>query len=84
MSNMKGFMHVVEIILVLLLMFFVFIQFATIPTITTDWPKSKLTILARDIIFSSEKSRIDWFNETAVKKYFSENLPPNTIYSVNI
>ena len=84
MSNMKGFMHVVEIILVLLLMFFVFIQFATIPTITTDWPKSKLTILARDIIFSAEKSRIDWFNETAVKKYFSENLPPNTIYSVNI
>jgi hypothetical protein len=83
MQKLKGFMHVVEIILVVLLAFFVFIQFSSIPKISTDWPKSKLNLLARDMIFSMDRKNVNWFNETEVENYL-KTLPSNVIYSVEL
>lgn len=79
---MKGFMHIVEILLVIVLLFIVFTQFATIPSISGDAPKTKLNLISKDILKAFEKKGVDWFNRTELENEFNQTLPGNIIYSV--
>jgi hypothetical protein len=78
----KGFMHVVEIILVAILVFFVFTQFSSIPSVSTEWSDTKLSVLGDDILSSLESKGIDWFSRTEVQNELDKALPKNMINSV--
>ncbi len=83
----KGFMHIIEIVLVTLLLFFIFSQFVSIPKTATDWPETKLFLMARDVLEVLDERDVDWLNETEVKGNITElqdkgMIPGNIIYSL--
>jgi len=81
---MKGFMHVVEVILVIILVFFVFTQFSSIPRISTDWSDVKLKLTGSDLLSSLELQEVDWFNESELKGKLNRTAPKNIIYSLRL
>jgi hypothetical protein len=83
---MKGFMHVVEIILVAILVFFIFSQFASIPRTVTEWDKAKLYLMGNDLLFSlnEQLNDSDWFNKTGMKKKLESILPRNVLYGLRL
>lgn len=81
---MKGFMHVVEIILVVILVFFIFAQFSSIPRISTEWPDVKLKLLGSDLLSSLELRGVNWFNESEIKDLLNTTLPKNVIYQLRL
>lgn len=81
---MKGFMHVVEIILVILLVFVVFTQFSSIPRISTEWSDVKLKLIGNDLISSLEIQGVDWFGESELEDKFNRTLPKNIIYNLRL
>jgi len=84
MKRMKGFMHIVEILMVVVLLFLVFAQFAAIPGISGDWAETKLGLMAHDILTTFEKKDVSWFNQSSLAKEFNGTLPENIIYSVTL
>ena len=84
MKRMKGFMHIVEILMVVVLLFLVFSQFAAIPGISGDWSETKLSLMAHDILTTFEKKDVSWFNQSSLAKEFNGTLPANVIYSVTL
>jgi len=82
MKAMKGFIHVVEIIIVSMLIFVVLIQFWRLPVVETDWSKTKLMLQASDVLFSLDRMNIDWMDETEVDSYLSDTLSENIMYRV--
>jgi len=84
MRKMKGFMHVVEILLIIVLLFFVFSQFASIPGPATDWQKTKLGMMADDALRALDARGIDWFNRSEVDAELNRTLPENVIYAVTL
>ncbi len=84
MAKMKGFMHIVEILLIIVLLFFVFSQFASIPGPATDWQKTKLGMMADDALRALDAKGIDWFNKTEVDAELNRTLPENVIYAVTL
>lgn len=81
---MKGFMHIVEILLIALLLFFVFTQFATIPGISDDWTRTKLDLIGKDALNILKHKNVDWFNRQELDSELSAILPGNVIYSVRL
>jgi hypothetical protein len=81
---MKGFMHIIEILLIAILVFFAFMQFAMIPEISGDWAQAKLQILSGDIVSAFEARGVDWFNATELEQEFNATLPENVLYSVRL
>ncbi|UCC91658.1 MAG: hypothetical protein JSV39_00060, partial [Candidatus Aenigmatarchaeota archaeon] len=79
---MKGFMHVVEILLVVLLVFFVFTQFASIPSISDDWSRTKLSLIGSDVLRALERRGVDWFDKAELEYELNRTIPENVIYSV--
>lgn len=79
---MKGFMHVVEILLVIMIVFFVFTQFASIPRIADDWSRVKLSLIGEDALRILERRGVDWFNREGVEVELNRTLPENVVYSV--
>ncbi len=79
---MKGFMHVVEILLVVLLVFFVFTQFAGIPRISDDWSVTKLSLIGSDALRALESRGVDWFDKAELEYELNRTIPENIIYSV--
>jgi hypothetical protein len=81
---MKGFMHVVEILLIAILVFFVFTQFASIPSISGDWTDIKLSLMAKDLLNTFDKKGVDWFNATSLAAEFNRTLPQNVIHTLTL
>ena len=79
---MKGFMHIVEILLVAVLVFMAFSQFAAIPEISEDWAGIKLSTMSSDIIRTLDAKGINWFNKTELDFELNRTVPGNMIYSV--
>jgi hypothetical protein len=79
---MKGFMHVVEILLIVLLVFLVFTQFANIPRISDDWSRTKLSLAGSDMLKALERRGVNWFDKRELEDEFNKTLPENLIYSV--
>jgi len=84
-AKMKGFMHMVEIIIVMLAMFVVIIQLVGTPPIDTDWSKVSAFMKANDILHTVDASGVDWFNGAQVSSAINGTLNmSNTIYSVKL
>jgi len=87
---MKGFMHIVEIILVTLLLFFVLSQFVLIQRTSTDWPKAKLYLLGNDVLIAMNRmvySDADWFDSGYMKSTADSLIhgsAANIIYSMTL
>lgn len=83
MKAMKGFIHIIEIIIVSLLVFFVFIQFSYVPSMEITWSGAKLKLQGNDLLFSLDRLDMDWTNPNDPGyDMLSELLPSNTIYKV--
>jgi len=82
---MKGFMHIVEIIIVVLAMFVILVQLVGTPGIDTDWSRVSLSMKADDLLHSLEASGVDWFNSGQVSAAIKSTLNmSNIIYSVKL
>ncbi len=82
---MKGFMHIVEIIIVLLAMFVIVVQFVNTPGIDTDWSGVSLSTKVNDMLHSLEAAGIDWFNGDEVSAAINSTLNmSNIVYSVKL
>jgi len=81
---MKGFMHIVEILLVVILIFFAFMQFTKIPSVGEDWSKIKLSVTGNDMLKALEKKNVNWFDETLITEKFDKVFGENIIYSVTL
>jgi len=81
---MKGFMHIVEILLVVVLVFMVFAQFSSIPRISTEWSDVKLKLMGSDLLSSMEMQGVDWFNESELRDKFNKTIPVNVIYNLRL
>jgi|GEM_PF-1317450 len=81
---MKGFMHIVEIMLVVILIFFVFAQFSSIPRISTEWSDVKLKLMGSDLLSSLELQGTDWFSESELAERFNRTMPVNMIYNLRL
>ena len=84
MKAMRGFIHVIEIIIVSLLVFMVIFQFSGVPAMETDWDKTKLSLQANDILFSMDMLGVNWLDANQVEAQISEFLPENSVYRVII
>jgi len=82
MGHKKGFIHVIEIVVISVLILFAFAQFSYVPSMDTDWTKTKLNLQGNDLLFSLDRSGIDWFDEESVDNALSETLAQNVIYRV--
>jgi hypothetical protein len=81
---MKGFIHIVEIIIIALVVLVLLTQFVAIPGLKTDWERTKLTILGRDVLLALDRSGINWFDVNNLDSNLSALLGNNTIYSIEI
>lgn len=82
---MKGFMHIVEIIIVVLAMFVVMVQLMGTPNIDTDWSRVSLSMKADDLLHSLEAAGIEWFNSARLSAAINSTLNmSNLIYSVRL
>jgi len=78
----KGFIHIAEVIIVILLVFVILFQFASIPHMRTDWTGPKLGLMANDVLYSLDRSGIDWFSDDDVKSGLVAILPNTTGFIV--
>jgi len=82
---MKGFIHIVEIVIISLVMFLVVTQFSSIPQLKSEWPKTRLMLQGNDLLFSLDKTGIGWLNSTEVEDSFAKALNGTTIqYDLSI
>jgi hypothetical protein len=79
---MKGFIHVIEIIVISILVLFAFTQFTSTPTLDTDWTKSTLILQGNDVLHSLDEKGIDWLNSVQVETELSDVLPGGVVYNV--
>ncbi len=79
---LKGFLHVSEIIIVIMLVFVMLYQFTSIPEMKTAWGMSKLTLMSHDILYSMERSGINWFDAAEAKANLSAALPTTTGFAL--
>lgn len=85
MAHMKGFIHIVEIVIVILTMFTVVMQLLSTPQMDTDWSRVALSMKANDLLYSMEASGINWFDRVQVEKAINGTLNmSNVIYSVEL
>ncbi len=82
---MKGFMHIMEILIIVLVMFFVIMQLMGVPRYAIDWSQIELITHGNDVLFLLDKKGVNWFNGTEIdnelKKIFDET---NIIYDLKI
>jgi hypothetical protein len=78
----KGFLHVSETIIMVMLVFVILFQFITIPEMRTEWERSKLTLMAYDLMYSMDRQGINWFDADEVKARMAEATPPTMGFSL--
>jgi hypothetical protein len=65
-------------------MFLAVMQFSSIPKMKSDWSKTKLVLQGNDLLFSLDRTGIDWFNSTEVGTAMSRYLPENVLVDLEI
>ncbi len=81
---MKGFIHILEIMIVALVIFLVMALFAYIPRIETDWARTRLILYGNDLFFSLDSKGVDWLNKTQVNDSISRLLPGNLKFDLSV
>jgi len=80
---MRGFLHISEAIIVIMLVFVMIFQFASIPGMRINWEKSKLVLMSHDILYSLDRSGVDWFNSTEIGTKVGGLLPSTIGFSLS-
>lgn len=86
---MKGFIHILEIIIISMVMFFILFQFSLIPKIDTNWERTKLYLIANDLVHTLDKINVDWDDSVDISNTIGNittdlNLSQNLLYDVKI
>ncbi|MBI3412484.1 MAG: hypothetical protein HY051_00190 [Candidatus Aenigmarchaeota archaeon] len=63
---MKGFVHIIEIILSFLMILFAMSQFSSLYTQETPWTRNYLSLISKDIIYTANFLGADWQNASFV------------------
>ncbi len=76
---MKGFVHVLEIILCALMVMIVLTQFSSLYLKQSSWPKNYLSMASRDMVYTASFLGDDWQNSSFIqasmdKILFSSNI----------
>jgi hypothetical protein len=81
----KGFIHIVEVIVISIVMFIVLYQFSLMQAPKSDWSRVKLTAQAYDILFSLDKTGVNWMDTADVSDKLADfDLQKNIIYSLRV
>ena len=83
-SNLKGFIHIVEIVIITLVMFILVIQFSSIPGAKQDWDKTKLSLRGNDLLYSLDAAGINWLDADEVDQALSQALGGSVVYDVRV
>ena len=82
---MKGFIHVIEIIIITMVMFIIMLQFTFVPGIPQDFSREKLSLFSNDVLSVLDKGGINWLNRTAIEERMNAVLGNgNLVYDINI
>ncbi len=65
---MKGFIHIVEIVIVAMVMFLVLFRFSQIPLPEYGISGTKIKLMGNDALFSLDAKGIDWLNKSMVEE----------------
>lgn len=64
---MKGFMHILEIVLVIMTVFIFISQMGYIARISSDWNQARLSLQGNDMLYSLDHIGTDWYNVTYIQ-----------------
>ena len=82
---MRGFLHIIEIIIITLVMFVVLFQLSYVPGIPMNFDKAKLSLLGDDMLFSLDSKGVNWLDRQEVKSGLDYLLSgSNIVYNVEI
>ncbi len=82
---MKGIIHIFEIVIVALVMFIALFQFTYIPRMEADWPRSKISLMGWDMLFTLDENGVNWLDPTEVQNEIKQILNKTNIqFSVKI
>ncbi len=76
---MKGFIHIIEIILCAFMIMFVITQFSALYLKQASWPKNYLSMASRDIIYTANFLGDDWQNSSFIQSSMGKILLSNAI-----
>lgn len=71
---MKGFIHIVEIIIIALVVFVVIVQFSLVPRVPSEADRVKLRLLAADTLHALDARGLQWQNASAVAQGIEQAL----------
>ena len=84
-SRRVGFIHVVEIVIITLVVFILVTQFSTLPVARGDWDEAKLNLQGYDLLYSADKTGVNWLDPEEVRGVLDPVLEGTTLrYSVTI
>jgi hypothetical protein len=82
---MRGFLHIIEIIIISLVMFIIVLQFTFIPPIPGDWPGTKIYLMGNDMLFSLEEKGVSWLDRVELTGEMDALLSgTNIIYDITV
>ncbi len=82
---MKGFVHMIEVIIVVVMALFAFFQFSYITTPDMDWERTKLGLLGDDVLLAMDRIDVNWFDKSQVESNMTKLISSsNIIYSVKL
>lgn len=79
----KGFLHVAESIIVVLLVFAVLAQFYNIPRSSHEWSKTKLSLMAEDLLYTLDSMDTNWFDASEVRTRIESAIPKTMGYALS-
>jgi len=84
-SKRVGFIHIVEIVVITLVVFILVTQFTSIPAAKADWDEAKLNIQGYELLYSADKTGINWLDPDEVRGVLDPILEDTTLkYSVSV
>ncbi len=81
---MKGFLHIVEVIIVAMLVFVILSQFYSIPKADPSWGTPKLTVMSQDLLYTLDASGVDWSDAAEVNHTLYYLVPRTMSYSLSL
>ncbi|RLJ07234.1 MAG: hypothetical protein DRP12_02615, partial [Candidatus Aenigmatarchaeota archaeon] len=80
---MRGFVHILEIMIMGLVLFMLLSQFS-LPSFASNWERARLKLLGWDVLFTLDSSGINWLNSSELEQELERLLPENVVYNLTI
>ncbi len=76
---MKGYIHIIEIILCAFMIMFVLTQFSSLYLKQSSWPKNYLSMASRDTVYTANFLGDDWQNSSFIRTSINKIIFSNVI-----